>query len=86
MKKDDEYLIFEQINNFPKSTNKWICKNKKSQESLGIIKWHSAWRQYCYFPTVWAIYSSGCLNYISNFVYNENENHKQIIKINKTYK
>jgi len=49
-------------------TSVWYCCNNKSDNILGEVKWYSRWRQYCYFSTVPAIYSIGCLEDINNFI------------------
>jgi len=49
-------------------TSKWSCANNRSGDELGEIKWYGAWRQYCYFPTVCAVYSRGCLQDINDFI------------------
>lgn len=72
MRTEYQYLVFVQKESSGKTT-KWDCWNKKSREEvgsnpLGEVKWHSSWRQYCYFPLVQAVYSSGCLNDISDFI------------------
>ena len=62
-----KYIYFELIENKLK-TKVYACKNNKSNIALGIIKWHSAWRQYCYFPIIQGVYSNGCLLDIINFI------------------
>ena len=52
----------------PGKTSVWQCCNTKSGTSLGIVKWFGDWRQYCYFPTVQAVYSAGCLRDIADFM------------------
>ena len=32
------------------------------------MKWYPSWRQYCYFPTIKAVYSKGCLDDIGDFI------------------
>ena len=49
-------------------TSVWSCCNNRSGEELGEIKWYPAWRQYCYFPTVQAVYSVGCFEDINHFI------------------
>ncbi len=46
----------------------WSCKNNRSGDELGKIRWYPAWRQYCFFPTRPAIYSAGCLKDIDRFI------------------
>lgn len=71
MKTEFEYLIFKQVyaeGGKEKKTSKWHCQNKRSGVVLGEIRWYGAWRQYCYFPTVQAVYSKGCLADIIDFI------------------
>ena len=67
MKTEYEYLEFKETQSTGK-TRRFDCLNKKHKERLGEIKWHGAWRQYCYFPLVQAVYSVGCLNDIADFL------------------
>jgi hypothetical protein len=47
---------------------RYSCQNNKSGEELGHVAWYSPWRQYCYFPTAQAVYSTGCLTDINDFI------------------
>ena len=67
MKTEYKYLKFVQLESSGK-TSKWNCYNLHYGEVLGQVKWNSQWRQYCYFPTMQAMYSSGCLNDIADFI------------------
>lgn len=62
-----EYIIIEKIDEKPK-TNVYRVNNKKSNDSLGVIKWFGNWRQYCFFPSFFTVYSKGCLNDIQDFI------------------
>jgi hypothetical protein len=67
MKTDYQHIRFvEQV--CKGKTKIFSCRNKRSGEELGIVKWYPGWRQYCYFPSVQAVYSSGCLIDIANFI------------------
>ena len=68
MSKDYKYLQFDEVPNPGKKTRIFNCQPKSGGNPLGIVKWFGNWRQYCYFPTVQAVYSSGCLNDISDFI------------------
>lgn len=69
MKKSYEYIQFEEIESPPTNkTKKFSCMNIKSGIELGMVRWHGAWRQYCYFPTIQAVYSEGCLKDICDFI------------------
>jgi len=46
----------------------WSCRNNRSGEELGEIKWYRPWKQYCYFPTVQAVYSVSCFEDINDFI------------------
>ena len=67
MKTHYEYIHFVLMTEGPK-TSVWACRNNRSTETLGQIRWHGPWRQYCYFPTVQAVYSAGCLADIQAFI------------------
>jgi len=62
-----EYINFKLKEKKPK-TKVWSCRNNNSFEELGVVKWFPAWRRYCYFPVIQAVYSRGCLNDISTFI------------------
>lgn len=57
-------------------TNVYECKNNKTSDLLGVVKWHTAWRRYCYFPSCPAVYSSGCLQDICSFINDLMKNRK----------
>ena len=64
---NDEYIHFVKKADKPK-TSVWSCRNNRSGDELGEIKWYPAWRQYCYFPACPAVYSVDCLEEINNFI------------------
>ena len=66
-----EFIHFELIEQKPKA-GVYACRNNRSGEPLGVVKWYPAWRQYCYFPTVQAVYSHGCLEDIQKFIVHVN--------------
>ncbi len=67
MKNNYKYLHFEEIET-KKKTSEWSCRNNRKKDELGIIKWYGTWRQYCYFPTVQAVYNESCLRDIGDFI------------------
>jgi hypothetical protein len=67
MKTDFEYIRFVKKPSTG-TTSVWSCKNIRHGDELGIIKWYGGWRTYCFFPTVQAVYSRGCLNDITEFI------------------
>jgi hypothetical protein len=60
-----QFLHFQRMVDKP-MTLQFHCFTHSSDE-LGIVKWYSPWRQYCYFPLEQAVYSAGCLTDISDF-------------------
>jgi hypothetical protein len=76
MKTQYEYLVFVNVPDSIMKTSVWNCNNRKSGETLGVVKWYSGWRQYCYFPCVQAIYSEGCLKDIIDFINQLKEDRK----------
>lgn len=67
MKTRFEYIHFVKTADKPK-TSVWSCRNSRSDDELGEVRWYGSWRRYCYFPTVQAVYSQGCLNDIAEFI------------------
>jgi hypothetical protein len=67
MKTNYKYLHFEEIET-NKKTSEWSCRNNRSKEELGIIKWYGMWGQYCFFPTVQTVYNESCLINVGDFL------------------
>ena len=66
---DVEYKYIHFIKKVSKpKTSVWTCQNLRSGIVLGTIKWHGAWRQYCFFSVTQAIYSAGCCDDIADFI------------------
>jgi len=65
--KEYKYISFVESGQKPK-TKVYQCINNTHQTVLGLVRWHPAWRQYCYFTLIEAVYSSGCLNDITDFL------------------
>jgi hypothetical protein len=62
-----QFIHFIKVKDRPK-TSVWSCRNNRTGEELGVIEWYGPWRQYIYHPTVRAVYSSGCLADIGDFI------------------
>ncbi len=56
-----EYMFFEVIGEKPK-TKVWGCFNNKTKIQLGVVKWHSHWRQYCFFPVGDCVFNDSCID------------------------
>lgn len=44
---------------------------------LGRVMWHSAWRQYCFFPEPRTHWSKGCLQDVQDFIFELMEERKE---------
>ena len=67
MKTKYKYIHFDQIPSKTK-TSIWLCLNNKSLGTLGWVKWHGAWRQYCFFPQPTTVFNKGCMEDINDFI------------------
>jgi len=67
MKTHYQFIHFEQKAE-TKTTYCWSCKNNKNGAQLGEVRWYPQWRQWCYFPTIEAVYSADCLKDIQDFI------------------
>ncbi len=63
-----KHVVFKLVTNKPK-TSAWECYNKNDMDDeIGEVKWYFQWRQYCYFPAPFCVFSRGCLKDIANFI------------------
>jgi uncharacterized protein YprB with RNaseH-like and TPR domain len=59
--KETQYLRFVEFEKKQK-TKVIAVMNKHHEEIIGMIKWFSRWRQYCFFPTNNTVWNINCLN------------------------
>lgn len=64
---ENKYIRFEPLESKTK-TGVWWIRNNKSDAVLGEIKWHGAWRQYCFYPAALTIFNRDCLDTINEFI------------------
>ena len=65
------YIVRQSVLEEGLKTRVWFVRSKSGGEHLGTIKWHGAWRQYCFFPVVTecgTIWSRGCLAEVTKFM------------------
>ena len=62
-----QYMIFRLVEQKPK-TAVWNVLSRSNGGLLGIIKWHSPWRQYCFFPEPDCVFNNSCMMTIINFI------------------
>lgn len=75
----NSYVNFNLIEQKPK-TSIFSVDNNNSGIRLGIIKWFSSWRQYCFFPTEETVFSQGCMKEIQDFIQNLKKERKEKLK------
>jgi len=73
-----KHIYFEEIQNRGKKTKIWVCWNHSGEE-LGIVKWYSSWRQYC-FDTNIVILSKSCLLDIADFLERVKDERNEALK------
>ena len=57
-------------------TSIWTVCNCNTNYILGHVKWHSAWRKYCFLPCNNTIFDASCLEEIAFFCSDMTETHK----------
>ncbi len=67
-----KYIHFVKVEDKPK-TSVWECRNNRSEGTLGIVKWYSPWRQYCFFTQSLSeryeiVLNTSCLKDICHFM------------------
>jgi len=62
-----QYISFV-LEDIKPSTYEWACINNKSGLKLGTVKWFSAWRQYCFFPSRDTVFNVGCMEDVCDFI------------------
>jgi len=72
MKTEYQYIHFAKTAEKPK-TVVYECRNNRSGEVLGEVKWYGPWRQYCFHvaggaPYTTAIFNVGCMKDICDFI------------------
>ena len=76
------YIVFLRWQASPGITAMWDVRSKEDAE-LGIVKWHSPWRKYCFFPAASTIFEQVCLHEIAEFIESETAAHKAARKVSK---
>ena len=60
-----------------KKTSLWIVKSKSARCEIGLIKWHSAWRKYAFFPLPVVVLEEDCLRDIAEVIEEATRKHKK---------
>jgi len=73
-----EHLEFILLERKPK-TNVYDVVAVQGCVHLGVIKWHSGWRRYCFFAASDTIFDASCLGIIRLFIVDLMEDRKKIL-------
>ncbi len=57
-------------------TRTWLVRSE-SDHDLGVVKWFSSWRKYCYFPADDTAFEQTCLREIAQFIQDRTEEHRR---------
>jgi hypothetical protein len=58
-------------------TGIYECVADRNNARLGEVKWYAPWRQYCFFPNDFTVFSKGCMEDINNFIDLVTKNYKE---------
>ena len=65
--KETKYLSFIVKEHKPK-TKVVAIVNKTHKDEIGVIRWYSPWRQYCFFPHLHTIWNTACLDDVNDMI------------------
>lgn len=64
----EKYITFrEQHWLQPKLTKLWHVDTTNGNQEVGIVKWHGAWRKYCFFASEGTLFDKDCLRMLADF-------------------
>jgi hypothetical protein len=66
--KETPYLLFRSYYVPKQKTLTVSVINIHHNQEIGVIKWYSAWRQYCFFPEFNTIWNKECLNSVNEVI------------------
>lgn len=74
-----EYMRLEWCEAFSSSrrTEVYEVRTVRDETILGYVKWHGAWRGYCFFPWQNTIFSTGCLRDLAAWCEELTEAHRR---------
>ena len=80
MKTVFKWIKFELVENtnsyLPRKTKIYKILTRSSNNILGIIKWYTGWRKYCFYPEATTVFSVDCIKDIIAFIENLMERRK----------
>lgn len=77
----EKYITFEDIGTTPTGkTRIWNIWSKTDDSLIGQIRWHGAWKRYCFFTGEASIFEQDCLRHISEFIVERTNEHRAMKK------
>lgn len=73
------FMVIEQVS-VGKKTHTYLIFTKDDRTAIGAIRWHGAWRKYCFFPEGTSVWDSTCLNDVIKFLSKVNKQYKEFKK------
>ena len=71
------FIQFSDVGSSPSGkTRIYIVESKEEGFKLGYVKWHSAWRQYSFFPEAGTVLEKTCLRDIAEFCEEKTRKHR----------
>lgn len=67
MKTEYEYIRFRRMR-MPTRRKTAIYQCLSGGIALGVVKWYSPWRQFCFFPEGHTTFNVGCLSDVQHFI------------------
>ena len=61
-------FVFKMGASVGRKTGVWEVTNIRNRWILGVVKWHSHWRQYCFYTMSDGVLSVECLQDIAKFL------------------
>lgn len=61
-------------------TRIWNVRNKRSGENCGTVRWHGAFRKYCFYPTQDFLFDADCLTLVAEKLVFATKEHMAIAK------
>ena len=52
-------------------TKTWVVRTIDGVVMLGVVRWHSPWRKYAFFPLSETLFEEQCLNDLATFLKDE---------------
>lgn len=62
-----KYMKFNEVDSSDRKTKIFIV-NTRYDDRIGVIRWFSSWRKYCFYPDPSTLWDTGCLSEVIEFI------------------